>query len=406
MIIEDRYGLEFTTESDIAREQYIVARDVLLSGSGNALQATDAALSSDPNFALAHAARARALRSAAKFTEANEAAMCAVKAASCAHEWEQQHVAITADLTAGRLGPAFAKLKSHMARYPRDALSISSASGVFGMIGFSGRIGREPEQVAFLQPLREHYKNDWWFDSAFAFALGENGAADQSLDLIESSLQANPRSANSAHIYMHVLIESNQADSASQWLQQWLPSYTSDELLYCHLWWHLALFQLHSGQLEQMQETIATHCLPNQSTCPPINVFTDSAAILWRSQLVGAHTEKEIWQHVRSYGDQWFPRPGVFIDVHKAVCLAALEEFTELDAYIETLQTANDNNKLRSGEVVIELARAFGEFAKSEWQACADRIDRVCDQVVRIGGSRAQRRIVAETRDAARARVR
>ena len=400
---QDRYDLPITTDSNAAREQYLVARDALLAGTGNPITAADSALALDPDFALAHAARARGFQLVGEFAQSIEAGERAVAAATQAAQWEQQHVAITADLTTGRLGPAFEKLKHHIADYPRDALALSSAAGVFGLIGFSGRVGREPEQVAFLEPLREHYENDWWFDSALAFALCENDRAEEAVALIEASLAGNARSAHSAHIYMHVLIEADNAEPGPQWLNEWLLGYSSNEVLFCHLWWHMALFQLHAGQHDLMRETLRTHCLPGQSTSPPVNVFTDSAAMLWRAEVAGVAHDEAAWRAVRSFGDQWFARPGVFVDVHKALCLAALEEFSALDDYIASLVESNDKGKVRAGTVVVELATAFGEFARREWQACADRIDGVAGEVVRIGGSRAQRRIISETRDAARA---
>ena len=402
---QDRYDLPITTESTAACEQYLVARDALLAGTGDPIAAADAALELDPEFALAHAARARGLQLAAEFAQSAVAGKRAVAVAAHATQWEQQHVEITADLTTGRLGPAFEKLQSHIADYPRDALTLSSASGVFGLIGFSGRVGREPEQVAFLEPLAAHYESDWWFDSALAFALCENDRAEEAVALIESSLAGNPRSAHSAHIYTHVLIEAGKAQPGPQWLSDWLSGYSANGVLFCHLWWHLALFQLHAGDFESMRETLRTRCMPGQSSCPPVNVFTDSAAMLWRAEVAGVAHDESAWQTVRSFGDQWFARPGIFVDVHKALCLAALGEFGELDVYIASLKEADEKGKVRAGAVVVELATAFGEFARKEWRACADRLDEVADDVVRIGGSRAQRRIISETRDAARALV-
>ena len=404
-MLEDRYGLTITTNSDVARDHYVLAQDALLSGTGDPIAAADAAIAIDSDFALAHAARARGLQLAGQFPESCEAGERAVALAKHAGQWEQQHVAITADLMNSRASAAFEKLKAHIADFPRDAVSLSSAAGVFGLIGFSGRAGREPEQVAFLEPLRVHYDNDWWFDTAFAFALGESDAADDAIALIKSALDANPRSAHGAHTYMHVLIEAGKADPGSKWLDDWLSGYTSNELLFCHLWWHATLFQLHSGEFDLMWDTFRAHCLPDRSTCPPINLFTDGAAMLWRAQVAGAGHDAESWQAVRTFGDRWFPRPGIFVDVHKALCLAALEEFTALDGYIESLRSANDDGKVRAGAVVPELAAAFGEFARGEWRACADRLDAVADNVVRIGGSRAQRRLVSETQAAARSRV-
>src|SRR3974377_748340 len=46
---------------------------------------------------------------------------------------------------------------------PRDAMALAPSTGVFGLIGFSGKAGREGDQLALLEPLATHYCNDWWF---------------------------------------------------------------------------------------------------------------------------------------------------------------------------------------------------------------------------------------------------
>src|SRR5947208_5154438 len=73
----DRFGLPLTTHSSRAAEDYIGAIDLLLSANVGAAALLDAALSADPEFALAHIARARLLQVQARIGEAKEAAAAA-----------------------------------------------------------------------------------------------------------------------------------------------------------------------------------------------------------------------------------------------------------------------------------------------------------------------------------------
>ena len=90
-----------------------------------------------------------------------------------ATEREQQHAKAYLLMVTGKGQDALALTHEHMQRWPRDAFLLAPSCGVFGLIGFSGRKGREPEQLELLAPLAKHYGDDWWFLSAHAFALLE-----------------------------------------------------------------------------------------------------------------------------------------------------------------------------------------------------------------------------------------
>ena len=58
-MLTDRYGLALTTTSAAARDAYVEGCDLLLSIFPGATAALDRAIAADPDFALAHIARAR-----------------------------------------------------------------------------------------------------------------------------------------------------------------------------------------------------------------------------------------------------------------------------------------------------------------------------------------------------------
>ena len=47
--------------------------------------------------------------------------------------------------------------------------------GVFGLIGFSGQVGREIDLLEYTQKLLPHYTDDWWMISMHAISLCETG---------------------------------------------------------------------------------------------------------------------------------------------------------------------------------------------------------------------------------------
>ena len=74
MAITDRFGLPLTTQSAQAAESYDRGVDLLLSANTGGEALLDAALTADPEFALAHIARARLCQMQARMPEAKAAA--------------------------------------------------------------------------------------------------------------------------------------------------------------------------------------------------------------------------------------------------------------------------------------------------------------------------------------------
>ena len=396
-MLTDRYGLTVTTDSQHARDAYVQAIDLLLSANAGVEDSLQDALTADPRFALAQAAQARWLQLRSRIPAARDAVDRATALAQTASQREQQHVEIFRLLVYGKGVEALRLTRKHCAEYPRDAMALSPATGVFGLLGFSGRQNREAEQVELLQPLIQAYGDDWWFLSVYAFALIEYGRAQEGLEMIERSLEMYPRNAHAAHILAHARYELGDDETATAYLEHWLPDYSSHGQLHCHLWWHLALCHLMLGNVPQMWASYRNHCTPAVSHSSPLNIVTDGASLLWRAELAGEARNEQLWWDVRSYAEEQFPQPGIFADVHYALILAATNDDEALAGYIDRLQQAARDGTLPAGPATVALATAAGAFNTGDWDTTIETLEPVVDQVVRIGGSRAQRDVIENT---------
>ena len=157
MPLQDRFGLPLTTASQEAAETYIRAVDLMLTANAGAEPLLDAALSADPDFALAYIARARLCQVQARIPEAKEATAKAHALSDRASAREQGHIETIALAIDGAGAKAVARLETHVTDYPRDALALSLALGVFGLPGFSGRIDHHEAQLALLVRLARRH---------------------------------------------------------------------------------------------------------------------------------------------------------------------------------------------------------------------------------------------------------
>ena len=247
-MLQDRYGFALSTASAEARDAYVAGVDLSLSANHGAEAAFRRAIALDEGLAVAHAALARTLQVQHKPAEAKAAAARARELAAGLPHRERSHAIALATTVDGGSVAGLAAVKEHLAHYPRDAMVLAPCTGVFGLIGFSGRPGREAELLALLEPLAGAYGDDWWFTSALAFAQVEAGDIDRALPTIERSLACNPRNANGSHIRAHVYYESGERAAGLAYLEEWWRTTPSPSLLHCHLSWHIALWRMELGR--------------------------------------------------------------------------------------------------------------------------------------------------------------
>jgi len=383
-MLQDRYGFGLSTASAEARDAYVAGVDLSLSANHGAEDTFRRAIALDDGLAVAHAALARTLQVQHQPAAAKAAAARARELAQGLPQRERSHaLALATTVDSGSVA-GLAAVKEHLAEYPRDAMVLAPCTGVFGLIGFSGRPGREVELLALLEPLAETYGEDWWFLSAQV----EAGEIDRALATIERSLALNPRSANGAHIRAHVYYEAGERPAGLAYLEEWWKDYPKESLLHCHLSWHIALWRMELGRTQEAWAFFRAHLRPGASTGPPLNTLTDSASFLLRAEMAGEARDPELWRELSAYAAQWFPSPGIaFADVHGALAHAFAGDSEALARIIGGARGS-------AADIVAPIARSFSAFAREDWTQAATDLAAVMAAHERIGGSRAQRDLI------------
>jgi hypothetical protein len=395
---EDRYGLPVSTMSPAALDAYVEGVDRLLAANAGAEASFDRAIEADPGLVVAHVGRARSLQLRGRLPEARAAAARARSLAAGANPREQGQVEALALTVDGKAARALVAIREHLDRFPRDAMVLSPATGVYGLIGFSGRQDRNEALVALLEPLASDYGDDWWFQSAHGFALTEARGWKAGAPLIQRSLALAPRNAHGAHAWAHVLYERGDEGEGAAFVEAWLPDYPRDAQLHCHLSWHLALFELARGREERAWEIYLASIRPGASLSPPLPLLADSASLLWRRELAGSERHPEHWDELAAYAGRAFPKIGIgFADAHCAVAYAAAGQPEALERWVDELTRADSEGRLLSGSALPAVADAFGAFARGDYGETIRLLAPAVDQFVRIGGSRAQRDLFENT---------
>ena len=387
-MLNDRYGNGLTTSSAAARDAYVAGIDLFLAAGAGADRALQKAIEADEGFALAHLALARVCQASGRVAELAAPLARARALAERTTAREQGQIHALGLLMDGNGPAAFEAIQDHLADHPRDAVAAQPCMGVFGLIGFSGRPGREAEQLAFTTALGTHYGDDWWYLASHAFSQMEAGQTGPAEVSIEASLAQHTRNANAAHYRSHLYYEVGECEAGFAYLADWRRDYDKAGPLHCHISWHVALWALERGDVDTMWQVVDADVDPEGAWGPALNVMTDMAAILYRAELAGVEVPPERWRRISDFALAHFGKPGVaFADVHAALAHA-------MAGNAEALARILSDAAGPAGELVRRLAEAFQAIAAGRWEEAVAFLTDAMGDHARIGGSRAQRDLI------------
>jgi hypothetical protein len=104
-----------------------------------------------------------------------------------------------------------------------------------------------------------------------------------------------------------------------------------------------------------------------------------------------------LWEQAAAYSGGYFQQAGfAFADVHMALLAAATGDKTAVEERVQALMALVEAGTLPAGPVVPAVCRAALAFAEEDYAACARILEPVAAEVVRIGGSGAQREMIED----------
>jgi len=359
--------------------------------------AFDRAIREDEGFALAHIGRARVHQLNMQGAEARVMAAQARRLAAAASPRERRHVEVMAAVIEGQPKLAVTAAEQHLDEYPRDAQVLSMLLGAFGLYAFSGRPDHDAARLAVCERVASHYREDWWFTGYLGWSHTEAGNLGTGRALSERAVELRPANANAAHGLSHAMFEQGDMAEGRKFLAQWLPAHDRKSFLHGHLWWHTALSALDEDDLDTALAIYEQQIKPAGRPYPPLNIFTGGASLLWRLRLAGKDGLEPHWRDVAAYGDRYFPHAGAhFADVHHALAAAAIGS-EALDARLTQLEARAADGKLAPGRAAIDICRGVKAFADGDNDGAIRLLEPVMDELVRIGGSHAQRELWEDT---------
>jgi len=396
---EDRYGLPLSTTSTEAAAAYREGIDLLLAFWPGATDAFERAIVLDPDFALAHAARARVhaiyqQREAALQTIARARDLVAKRGTAR----EQSHVAALVLAIEGRGAEALTTTLAHLASWPRDAMIMALPLGAFGLLAFSGRRDHDAARRDLCDHFAADYGEDWWFLSNHGWALTEAGEVVKGRAITERSFALRRHNAYAVHALLHAMFEAGAFDEADALVEGWIGDYDSTGMLHGHIRWHQALGALERGDAAKALAVYTDVLRPTMEPAPPLNALSDCASLLWRLMAEDYPVSPESWAEVATYAQNRFAGSTLpFAEMHLVMIAAATHDVAALKGRLAAMERRLAEGKLAAGRLVPHMLRALRAFAEDNWRSCARELTPVISDLVRIGGSHAQREVIEDT---------
>jgi len=232
--------------------------------------------------------------------------------------------------------------------------------------------------------------------SQHAFSLEEAGFYREAEALATTALEHDPLDLWALHALAHIYESTDDQTAAIDLLRGRQATWSTQESLSTHIWWHLALRLIEGREFDEVLD-IHDRLVPEATT--PFRLC-DLISMLWRLELVGVDVGDR-WDHL---ADALVERPerytSGFLDMHTALVYSRRASHPAAQGFFDGSDTQHENSNSENGvnfrTVVRPLVRAIRE-ADAQPDSSLAALKQIDHQLHRIGGSIAQRDLIPLT---------
>lgn len=308
---------------------------------------------------------------------------------------EKAHMAAIGQLLDGQWHVAARTLEDLSIAYPRDPLALQVGHLMDFFLGQSRMLR---DRIARALP---HWSKDLPGFHAIlgmhAFGLEEMGHYGRAEQTGRWAIEIEPGDAWARHAVAHVMEMQGRTTQGIAWLRDSADSWSKENGLAVHNWWHLSLYHLELGQTD---EVLALYDGPiNGGKSPIVLELIDASAMLWRLQLRGVDVGSrwqplaDLWESSLDAGSFY-----AFNDAHAVMAFIGAGR----SAAIETVLTAQEHALANSigdnvgfiVDVAAPMIQGLLAFDRGDAAHAARLLRGVRNHAWRFGGSHAQRDLI------------
>jgi len=400
----DLRGHRLSSANDIAVAACNAGVESFNRNRADAMDHLDVAITADNDFALPKLAKAWILQSARDVNYTQGIRTLVASAEECldpSDDRGRDYLNAVKLAHAGRGIEAATILEALLNRYPTDLLAHRLVQAELFWNGRARWMLDIVEQAApYWSERVEGYAS---FLSCLAFSNEEAGQYTQAERYGRQAVELDNAEPWGAHAVAHVLFMQGRHDEGEAWLEGLSRNWGAANQLRHHLWWHLCLFLLESGQHERILRLLTTEIRnpdsPLVRAAPTATMdIQNVASLLLRLELRGVGVD----DHWCVLGDICAQRvnnhTNAFSNLHDMIVLAATGQFEKAEELLQNLDVFIESGKgslfTTYRAAGIAACQAILAHRKKEYSEVIGTLSPVRHDFSLLGGSHIQRDVL------------
>lgn len=278
---------------------------------------------------------------------------------------------------------------------PRDLLAVKLQHGLFLMLGQPARMRVSLERV--LPHWTATTPGMGFVLGCHAFSLEETGAFALAEATGRQAVSLQPDDAWGIHAVAHVFESLGRARAGLTWLRDHADGYDACNVFRGHVHWHRALLHFQLGEFDEALDIYDAHV-----ATPWVGDYRDmsnAVSLLWRLESEGVDVGGR-WQRLAAIAAPHVQDQGsAFAMAHYAVALGRGDGPAVLARAIDAMSdhalpgTSPDSQQAIVAAVGRPLCGAILDLCAGDPVAACSALSRLEHELVRLGGSNAQREL-------------
>jgi len=399
MGLKDKRGVPVSTTNQESLEGLEHAFGLFQGFFGDPYEAINEVLEKDPDFIMGHCFRAGMIMASSEkgaVPDLRESVEAVEGRFDLANDREKGHAAAARAWLDGNFHRATEIYGDLLAAFPRDGIALQCAHLCDFLLGQSQMLRDRVSRV--LPEWDENVPGFGYLHGMHAFGLEEMGEYGRAEESGRKAVEMNPNDTWAIHAVAHVMEMQGRLDEGVDWLTTRTDDWSPDNGFAFHNWWHLSLYHLDVGQLQDVMRIYDEHIRPAPSEVAM--ELVDASALLWRLYLQGVDVGRR-WADI---ADTFEPMKEdayyVFNDMHAMMAFVADDRPGSADrvmASVRRAAEAKDSNGAMTRDVGLPACEAIEAFGKGDYETTVERLLNLRPIAHRFGGSHAQRDILSQT---------
>lgn len=281
--------------------------------------------------------------------------------------------------------------------YPEDVAALKMIQDVNFFLGTA--LPMRNSLASSLPRMSDKNPLKGYVHGMFSFALEESNQYEESQIEALKALNLIPIDTWAIHNYAHCLEMQGLSEEGSKWMNDRKPDWKQCQTLACHQYWHSALFHINNNQFDEavalLDQEVLTRCVQGSSALD----MHDASSMMYRLELVDMFNQvqqndpdqmRKRWSGIYTMTEPHkMDHLSGFHDAHYLMSFLGMNDLKLAREFIDSIDGAPE---LREGANLVKpLLEAMYQFKLGAFDKCVDLLADIRFDIIRIGGSHAQR---------------